>query len=227
MPRAGLNSVLVVEAAAALADESGFESVSLAALAERLDVKPPALYKHVSGIDDLRHRVATLAMNELADALREELQGKAGPDALQALFVTLQRYIAEHPGRYSATTGAQFEGNEDPLLVAGTRVLDSVRAVLSGYRIVVDERDHAIRMLRCLIHGYALLGAANGFQWSNDPHESLAWMIRFLDAGLATVGVRASSGTERATGSLPPAGDTASLTLSRTSSTGDFAHPPH
>jgi hypothetical protein len=32
--------------------------------------------------------------------------------------------------------------------------------------------------------GYAMLQAANGFQWSNDPDESITWMIRFFDAGL-------------------------------------------
>jgi AcrR family transcriptional regulator len=190
MPRAGLTSAAVVEAAAELADEGGFESLSLTSLAERLGVKPPALYKHVDGIADLQHRVATLAMSELADALRDQLQGKAGVNALRALFETLQAFIAEHPGRYSATTGAEFEGSDDPLLIAGTRVLDSVRAVLSGYGIEVEQRDHAIRMLRCLIHGYALLEAANGFQWRNDPDESLAWMIEFLDGGLTATGNR-------------------------------------
>ena len=190
MPRAGLNTAAVVEAAAELADEAGLESLSLAALAERLGVKPPALYKHVDGIGDLQHRVATLAMSELADALRDALQGKSGADAVRALFMALRSYIAEHPDRYNATTGAQFGGSDDPLTVAGTRVLGSVRAVLSAYGIRVDERDHAISMLRCLIHGYALLEAANGFQWSNDPDESVAWMIRFVDAGLAAVGGR-------------------------------------
>jgi hypothetical protein len=51
-----------------------------------------------------------------------------------------------------------------------------------------DELDHAMRMLRCTIRGYAMLQAADGFQWSNDPDESVAWMIRFFDAGLTAVG---------------------------------------
>lgn len=73
-------------------------------------------------------------------------------------------------------------------LAATTRVIDSVRAVVSGYGIRPDELDHAIRMLRCTIHGYAQLQAANAFQWSNDPDESLAWTIRFIDFGLTAVG---------------------------------------
>ena len=192
MPRVGLNTSEVVASGAEFADEAGIGSVSLAALAERLGVKAPALYKHVDGIGDLQHRIATLAMTELGDALRDELQGKSRADAIGALFTTLQSYITEHPGRYDATTGAQFQGNDDPLLAATTRVIDSIRAVLSGYGIQPDELDHAIRMLRCMIHGYALLQAANGFQWSNDPDESVAWMIRFVDTGLTAVGDNAT-----------------------------------
>jgi AcrR family transcriptional regulator len=188
MPRVGLNTAAVVASGAGLADESGIGSVSLAALAERLGVKAPALYKHVDGVGDLQHRIATLAMTELGDSVRDALQGKSGLDAIGAIFRALQSYITEHPGRYAATTGTQFRGDDDPLLVAAARVIDSIRAVLSGYGIQPDELDHAVRMLRCMIHGYALLQVANGFQWSNDPDESVAWMIRFVDAGLTAVG---------------------------------------
>jgi AcrR family transcriptional regulator len=188
MPRAGLNTSKVVASGAELADESGIGSVSLAAIAARLGVKAPALYKHVDGIGDLQHRIATLAMTEATDALRDALQGKSGADAIGALFTSLRSYIAEHPGRYNATTGAKLQGSDDPLLAATTRWINSIRAILSGYGIQPDELDHAIRMLRCMIHGYALLQAANAFQWSNDPDESVAWMIRFVDAGLTAVG---------------------------------------
>ncbi len=187
MPRVGLSTSEVVAAGAEFADEAGFGSVSLAALAERLGVKAPALYKHVDGIGDLQHRIATLAMTELGDALRDALQGKSGAGAISALFEAMHSYIAEHPGRYSATTNAQFQGRDDPLFAASTRMINSLRAVLSSYGIQPDELDHAIRMLRCTIHGFALLQAANAFHWSNDPNESLAWMIRFFDAGLTAV----------------------------------------
>jgi AcrR family transcriptional regulator len=82
MPRAGLNTSDVVAAGADLADEAGIGSVNLAALASRLGVKPPALYKHVDSIGDLRHRIAILAMTELGDVLRDALQGKSGAGSI-------------------------------------------------------------------------------------------------------------------------------------------------
>jgi AcrR family transcriptional regulator len=188
MPRAGLNTSDVVAAGAELADEAGMAAVTLAALAERLGVKAPALYKHVESIGDLQHRIATLAMTEFGDALRDTLQGKSGRDAICALFEAMQSYVATHPGSYSAVNAESLRGSNDPLFAATSRVIDSIRAVLSGYGIAADELDHAIRMLRCTLHGYALLQAADAFHWSNDPDETVAWMIRFFDLGLTAIG---------------------------------------
>lgn len=43
-----------------------------------------------------------------------------------------------------------------------------------------------LRTLRCTIHGYAVLQAAGGFQWSGDPDQTLDWIIHFIDRGLRT-----------------------------------------
>lgn len=191
MPRAGLSTDEVAFAGAALADEIGFQNVSLAVLAERLGVKPPALYKHVGGLADLQHRIAALAMTELGEALRDALQAKAGTDAIVAVFATMRSYVEDHPGRYTATVGAEFLGESDPLYVAGLRVIDSLRAVVASYGVAPGDLDHAIRTLRCTLHGFAVLQAANAFQWANDPDESFTWMTGFIDAGLRAVGAAA------------------------------------
>lgn len=94
-----------------------------------------------------------------------------------------------HPGRYTSTVGAEFTGPDDPLLKASARVLDSIGAVLSGYGVGERDRDHAIRAMRCMIHGFASLSAADAFQWGADPEVSFEWMIEFMDCGLRGGGV--------------------------------------
>jgi AcrR family transcriptional regulator len=184
VPRAGLTGDDVVASAAGLADETGYASVTMGLLADRLGIRPPSLYKHVGGLADLQHRVATLAMTELGEVIRDAAQGKAGSDALAAMLTAFRGYVTDHPGRYSATVGAEFGGPDDPLLAASTRVINSIAAVLRGYGIGEDEMDHAIRTIRCTMHGFAMLEASQGFQWSGDPDESFDWMIRFIDRGL-------------------------------------------
>ena len=192
MPRAGLSSKDVAVAAAGLADEIGFQAVTMGVVAERLGVRAPSLYKHVGGLEDLRHRVATLAMTEFGEVVGDAVQGKAGFDALAAALTAVRRYVTAHPGRYAATTGAEFTGPDDPLLAASTRVINSIAAVLRGYGIGEDEMDHAIRTVRCTIHGFAMLEASGGFQWDADPDQSFDWMIRFLDRALLAGQARAA-----------------------------------
>jgi AcrR family transcriptional regulator len=184
VPRAGLTRDDVVTVGAALADETGYGELTMGLLAGRLGVRTPSLYKHVDGLADLQHRIATRAMTELGDVIRDALQGQSGRDALRALVTATRAYVTTHPGRYAATIGAEFTGPDDPLLAASTRVLGSIAAVLRGYGIREEEMDHAIRTIRCLIHGFAALQAGSAFHWTGDPEDSFDWMIQFIDAGL-------------------------------------------
>jgi AcrR family transcriptional regulator len=184
MPRAGRAAGDVVAAAASLADEAGFDNLTMGLVAERLGIRPPSLYKHVADLADLQHRVATLAMTELGDAVRDATQGRAGRDALSALLIATRAYVAAHPGRYTATVGARFNGEDDPLYTATARILASIAAVLRGYGVAAEEMDHAIRTIRCTVHGFAMLQASDGFQWTGEPDDSFDWMIQFIDRGL-------------------------------------------
>ena len=188
MPRAGLSSGDVVAAGAELADEVGFQELTMGLLAQRLGIRTPSLYKHVTDLADLRHRIATQAMSELGEAVRDALQGRSGRDALTALLAAVQTYVMAHPGRYAATVGARFTGPDDPLLAASTRVIDSISAALRGYGISDADMVHAIRTIRCTIHGFTMLQEADGFQWSGAPGDTFDWMIRFIDRGLQAGG---------------------------------------
>ena len=184
MPRVGLTGDDVVASAAGLADEIGFQGVTMGLLADRLGVRAPSLYKHVGGLADVQHRLATLAMAELGEVIRDAVQGRAGRDALAAMLTAVRAYVSTHPGRYAATVGAEFTGPDDPLLTAGTRVINSIAAVLRGYGVGDGEMNHAIRTIRSTMHGFAMLEASHGFQWDADPDESFEWMIGFVDRGL-------------------------------------------
>ena len=184
MPRAGLDARTVVAAAADLADEAGFHNLTMGLLADRLGVRTPSLYKHVTGLADVQHRVAVLAVTQLGDAVRDAIGGRAGRDALAAFATAFRDFVTGHPGRYTATVGAEFTGPDDPLYTASARVLDTMAAVLSGYGIPADKMDHALRTMRSMFHGFTTLQAANGFQWSGDPDETFHWMVEFVDRGL-------------------------------------------
>jgi AcrR family transcriptional regulator len=174
----------VVAKGAELADELGLANVTMGLLAERLGVRTPSLYKHVDGQADLNRRIGVLALTELADALRDSLQGKAGREALSAAARTVRAFVIEHPGRYAATVRIDAGGPDDPMTLAASRVVESLAAVLAGYDVPATEATHALRMLRSLTHGFAVIEAAGGFQMAVDVDESFEWMVDFFDRGM-------------------------------------------
>ncbi|MEU3573527.1 TetR/AcrR family transcriptional regulator [Kitasatospora sp. NPDC036755] len=189
MARAGLTTERVVVAGAELADEAGFEQVTVAAVARRFGVATASLYSHVKSSQDLKTRIALYALEELADLVADALAGRAGRDALAAFADAYRDYAARHPGRYDATR-LRLDA-ETAAAGAGVRHAQMTRAILRGYHLGEPEQTHAVRMLGSVFHGYISLEAAGGFSHTAvDPRQSWEWIIDSLDALLRTGGAR-------------------------------------
>ncbi|MGW3911274.1 TetR/AcrR family transcriptional regulator [Streptomyces sp. NPDC005070] len=166
MPRAGLTTERVVLAAADLADEIGFENVTVAALARQFGVKDASMYAHVRNVRELRERIALLASGEMIDRIATAVAGRAGKDALVAFADAYRAYALERPGRYRAT-----HTQLDPDLVAERaeyrRTAGVTAEVTSGmlraYGLSEPDLTDAVRLLRSTFHGYCTLEAIGGF----------------------------------------------------------------
>ncbi|RSM71577.1 TetR family transcriptional regulator [Kibdelosporangium aridum] len=178
MARAGLTAQRLVDAAAEMADEVGFDKVTISALARRFGVKDASLYSHVKNAQDLRERVAMHALAELADQVGEALAGRAGKDALVAFANAYRTYAKTHPGRYAA---AQMQLRPEALHASAARKhSDMTRAILRGYGLDEPDQTDAIRMLHSTFHGYVSLETAGAFH--HTPREVDASWSRTLDA---------------------------------------------
>nr|WP_042179500.1 TetR/AcrR family transcriptional regulator [Kibdelosporangium sp. MJ126-NF4]CEL13857.1 FIG01127578: hypothetical protein [Kibdelosporangium sp. MJ126-NF4]CTQ88225.1 FIG01127578: hypothetical protein [Kibdelosporangium sp. MJ126-NF4] len=178
MARAGLTADRLVRAAAELADEIGFDKVTVSALARRFGVKDASLYSHVKNAQDLKERLAMLALAEMADVAADALAGRAGKDALVAFANAYRAYAKLHPGRYAA---AQMRLSPELLHAsAAQRHSDMTRAILRGYGLAEPDQTDAIRMLHSTFHGYVSLETAGAF--NHTPREVSASWTRTLDA---------------------------------------------
>ncbi|MEW1655025.1 WHG domain-containing protein [Streptomyces sp. NPDC093707] len=181
MARAGLTTERLVRAGAELADEVGFEQVTVSALARRFDVKVASLYSHLKNSQDLKTRIALLALEEMADRATDALAGRAGRDALTAFADVYRDYAREHPGRYAAAQSRLDP--ETAAASAGVKHAQMTRAILRGYHLTEPEQTHAVRMLGSVFHGYVSLEAAGGFSHSApDSQESWSRILDALDA---------------------------------------------
>ncbi|MFD3662992.1 TetR/AcrR family transcriptional regulator [Streptomyces sp. NPDC058659] len=180
MGRAGLTAESVTIAGAELADEVGFDKVTMSQVARRLGVKDASLYTHVRGLEDLRGRIALLAADEKTVRIAEATSGRAGKDALVAFADAWREYAHAYPGRYAAT---QTAIRIDPELAATApgprRAVSLTYGMLRGYGLAEPDLTDAVRLLRSTFHGFVALEAAGGFAHERSPQRS--W-IRALDA---------------------------------------------
>ncbi len=178
MARAGLTAERLVQAAAELADEKGFDQVTVSALARRFDVKVASLYWHLDSSDGLKTRIALLALEEMADRAASAMAGRSGKDALTALANVYRDYAREHPGRYAA---AQYRLDPQTAAAsAGVRHAEFTRSILRGYDLTEQDQTHAVRLLGSFFNGFVSLESSGGFDHSS-PDSQQTWE-RLLDA---------------------------------------------
>ncbi|MGW2717415.1 TetR/AcrR family transcriptional regulator [Streptomyces sp. NPDC001492] len=183
MVRAGLTPARIVAAAADLADEVGFENVTLSALARHFGVKDASLYSHVRNLDDLRTRLALFAGAELIDRIAVAVAGRAGKDALAAFAGAYREYALERPGRYAAT-----QIRMDQTLIAASpdfrRTAEITYGMLRAYGLEEPDLTDAVRLLRSTFHGYCALEATGGFGAAREVQKSWDQAVDALHVAL-------------------------------------------
>lgn len=183
MARAGLTKQLVVNEAAAVADEVGLDRLTLAAVADRFGVALPSLYKHIDGLPGLQLDLAVLGMGHLADVLTTAAIGRSGRDALAAVALAYRSFASERPGLYAATLRAPHPDDAE-LIAASQRVLDVLFALMTSYRINGSDAVHAIRFCRSALHGFAAQEASGAFGMAESIDESFGLLLGALHISL-------------------------------------------
>ena len=97
MPRQGLTRETVVQTAAFLVEENGYENLTLHKLAAKLNIKPASLYTHIKGIDELYRSRSYLSLSQLSAKMLNAVKGKEPGEALRAIADTYYDYAKKNP----------------------------------------------------------------------------------------------------------------------------------
>ncbi|WP_323379486.1 TetR/AcrR family transcriptional regulator [Streptomyces durbertensis] len=96
----------IVAAARELLEEQGWGEVTMRALADRLGIRAPSLYKHFRNKEAVAAALVEVALAEMGAALHGAVGGASGADRVPALLAAYRRHALAHPGLYRlATTG--------------------------------------------------------------------------------------------------------------------------
>jgi AcrR family transcriptional regulator len=175
----------VVTEAAELADEVGLDQLTQAALAARLGVRQPSLYKHVTSSEALLRLISMRGKAELGDVLGQAAIGRARDDALVAMAHAWRAWALDHPGRYQAAQRPPAPGDGEDETVSN-RAIQVLAAVMDGYGLDGDDSIDAIRSFRATLHGFVSLEASGAFALPASVDRSFDRLVRALVRALSS-----------------------------------------
>ena len=170
--RRGLTQEAVVRRAVEMANATrNPDEVTLTALAASLDIQPPSLYNHISGLDGLKREMRLYALTRLSRALRLAAAGQSGRKALLFLAYAYRQFAQENPGIYPLILPA-VPTEDVAAMEASEEILTTIILILASLGLEGDDAWHAVRGLRSLLHGFVSLEMSGGFQMPLEVEKS-------------------------------------------------------
>ena len=186
MARKGINPEVILDCAAKLVEEKGYDRFSLHELADRLGIKTASLYNHLNGISELNANLSQLAIERMYQAMSRAIEGKNKRDALVSAAHAYRAYAKENPELYRAII-ALPSAKDDTLEESTYRIFGLFHDILLEFGLDKPARIHFARAFRSAMHGFVSLEYAGFFKREVPADESFSHMVdglvRSLDDG--------------------------------------------
>ena len=173
----------ITAAARAILEEDGLDAVSMQAVANRVGVRPPSLYKHVTDRTALIRGVSAAVTADLADALRVPTASGDPGDDLRQMARRYRAFVRANPAGYAllfTPPGSGLLPDESALAALGEPIV-AVTARLVGEADALG----AARTFVAWAHGFTSLELAGGFRLGGDVEAAYERGIDLILAGLS------------------------------------------
>ena len=165
-PRLPLSRERVLDAAIALADEGGIESLSMRKLGQELGVEAMSLYNHVANKDDLESGIVEIVLGEI-----EVPSGADWKAALRRTAISSHDAFVRH--RWACSLMMRASG----VSPARMRWMEAVLRTLREAGFSADLTHHAYHALDSHITGFTLWQVSMPFETKEELDDIAGWFL--------------------------------------------------
>ncbi|WP_349899354.1 TetR/AcrR family transcriptional regulator [Parafrigoribacterium soli] len=173
----------ILSAARSILEADGLSALTMAAVAARVGIRAPSLYKRVGSRDELVGLVAEATVQDLAELLDRGAEDLSNPaETVATLARSLRAFASERPAAYHLIF-APGPGAARPrveTLTRATAVLIRVTERMVG----PDEALEAARLLTAWIHGFVSMELRGAFRMGGDVDRAFDYGLARLVASL-------------------------------------------
>jgi len=174
----------ILEAARSILEAEGLAGLTMAAVAERVGVRAPSLYKRVGSRDELVGIVADATVQDLTELLDKEAASDASDPALivAGLARALRAFAKARPAAYHLifALGPDAVRPRVETLVRATEVLIRVTERMVG----PDHALEAARLLTAWAHGFLSMELSGAFRMGGDVDSAFEYGLARLTRAL-------------------------------------------
>lgn len=173
----------IVEAARDILEREGLPQLTMQAVAVRVGVRAPSLYKRVRNRDDLIRLVAETALEDLGDHLEAVARTGDARTDLIAMAQALRAFARRNPGSYHLIfTNTEPSTRPDLALVtqASGPVLRIAEALAGP-----DEALEAARTITAWAYGFISMELAGAFKLGGDVERAFDYGLSHLADALS------------------------------------------
>jgi len=166
----------IVDAACSLLESEGLPGLTMQAVADRVGVRAPSLYKRVQGRDELLRLVAEATLTALGSRL-------GGSETVSELAKGFREFGHERPVAFQLvmTPGAGSPVARDEFGAVASEPTLRIAASLAGEEHALD----AARMLTAWATGFVSMELNGNFRLGGDVEEAWEFGVTRLAAALA------------------------------------------
>lgn len=175
------STAAIIAAGRGILESSGLSGLTMQAVADRVGVRAPSLYKRVRDRDALIAAVAESVVDELSAELERVEQVDAQPgsadDLLNGLATTYRSFAHAHP------EGFRLMFTASPPLASLERAAGPVLRA-SAARVGEDHALDAARLLTAWMTGFLQMELAGAFRLGGDVDRAFDYGLSHLLKGL-------------------------------------------
>ena len=178
----------IVAAARAILESDGLGAVSMQAVADRVGVRSPSLYKHVVDRTALIRAITEAVTADLAAAIAPRRPSPDPRDDLRSIARRYRTFVRANPHGYAllfARLDPELRPDDAVLAALGLPIVEAVARLVGD-----DDALAAARTFVAWAHGFTSLEMAGGFRLGGDVDAAYTSGIELILAGISASATR-------------------------------------
>jgi AcrR family transcriptional regulator len=172
-----------VAAALALINESGAENLSMLAVAQKVGVRGPSLYKHFADRTALLKAAETQLFQELGAILAQVASAGGESEAAKRMAFAYRAFAKRNPRAY-ALMFASVLADGEAAAVRRTAAQPVLEFFLRSFRNDFNAALAAARAMTAFCHGFVSMELAGAFRLGGDIDHAFAEGVETVLAGI-------------------------------------------